>query len=277
MSAAVAPASPSGARLAGRGDIRVTQTRVIRSEWIKFRSLRSSWFTLGFAVAALVGIAALVGSLTNSRWSSLSVGDRLRFNPVNASLAGVGLAELAVGVLGVLIISGEYGTGMIRASLSAVPRRLPVLWAKAIVFGLVTLVSMEIASFAAFFVGQATLGVHGTTIGAPNALRAVAGAGLFLTAVALLGLAFGFMLRSTAAGIASLFGLLLVIPGIVFALPSSWQNAIRPYLPNEAGGALFTLPLPAHSLAPWTGFAVMLAWVAAGIVVSTVVLRRRDA
>jgi ABC-type transport system involved in multi-copper enzyme maturation permease subunit len=250
---------------------------VVASEWIKLRSLRSSWLTLAAAVIGMIGIGWLVSFETNSHWAHMQADERAGFDPVSRSLTGVYLAQLAIGVLGVLVITGEYATGMIRATLSAVPRRLPVLWAKLGVFCAITFVLMLVSAFAAFLVGQQLLGSHGTTLSAPHALRAVIGVALYLTVVAALAVGLGFMVRSTAGGIASLFGLLLVLPAIGHVLPTSWQQHILPYLPSNAGGALYSLKPDPGTLAPWTGFGVMCVWAAVAILGAMVVLRRRDA
>lgn len=273
MTATTAPA-PSPALGAG---IRVTQGRVIRSEWLKLRTLRSTWFTLLAAVAGMVGIDMLICWATNNRWNHMDPIERLTFDPVSRSLAGVFLAQLALGVLGVLVITGEYGTGMIRATLGAVPRRLPVVWAKLLVYLVVTFVAGAVASFSSFEGGQKLLSSHGTTLSAPGALRAVFGAALYLMVVGAFSLGIGFAVRSTAGGIATVFGVLMVLPGLVRALPSSWENHILPYLPSEAGGQLFTLRHEAHTLAPWTGFGVFCAWAAAAVLLGAWVLTHRDA
>ncbi len=256
---------------------RVTQGRLIRSEWIKLRTLRSSWitFVLGFAALPVIGI--LVGVLTNQDWSHMRPGRQANFNPIDASLTGVNFAQLAFGVLGVLFISGEYGTGSIRSTLAAAPKRLPVLWAKTVVYLSVVLISSEIGSFLGFFGGQAALGAHGTTISAPGALRATVGVGLYLTVVALIGLALGFLIRSTAGGIAAFVGILLVLPGIMNVLPDSWQTNVGPYLPSNAGSVLWDQHPDPGSLAPWTGFAVFLLYGVVALVGAAVALKRRDA
>lgn len=255
----------------------VSQRRVISSEWVKLRTLRSSWITMGCAVAALALLGLLIGIITNANWATMDRDRIAGFNPVDTSLAGVNFAQLAVAVLGVLVISGEYSTGMIRSSLGAVPRRLPVLWGKLLVFGAATLVLMEIAAFGAFWLGQAALAGHGTTISAPGALRAVIGTGLYLTVVAVLSVALGFIIRSTAGGISAVIGLLLVLPGIMNILPQSWQTHISPYLPSNAGAAVFTQHPDPGTLAPWTGFAVFCLYTAVAVVISAVLLNRRNA
>ena len=255
----------------------VTQLRVLRSEWIKLWTLRSTWLTLAASLIGMVGIGYLVSYETQRHFASMGLAERLTFDPTLRSLIGVYLAQLAIGVLGVLVITGEYATGTIRATLGAVPTRLPVLWAKLLVFGSVTFVVMLAASFAAFLGGQHFLHPYGTTLSAPHVLRAVIGVALYLTVVALLSVGLGFVIRNTAGGIATLFGLLLVLPVIVQALPSSWQDHIMPYLPSDAGSTLFRLHQDFRSLAPWTGFAVFCAWAAASILAAAVLLRRRDA
>jgi ABC-2 type transport system permease protein len=255
----------------------VTLGRVLRSEWIKLSTLRSTWITLAAALFGTIAVGALASWAIDAHWARMSPGDRAGFSPVSQSLTGVYLAQLAIGVLGVLVISGEYATGMIRATLSAVPRRLPVLWAKLLVFAALTFVVTLIGAVVSFFLGQALLHSHGTTIGAPGALRAVVGVALYLTVVGVIALGIGFALRSTAGGIASVFGLLLVLPAIGHVLPTSWQTDVLPYLPSEAGGALYSLHPGAGTLSPWVGFAVMCAWAAAAVVAGAVALQRRDA
>ncbi|WP_112470662.1 ABC transporter permease subunit [Streptomyces triticisoli] len=257
----------------------VTQLRVIRSEWIKLRSLRSTLFTLLAAVVAMIGLGFLFSYFTAERWSNLPPRERLAFDPTLVSLRGFFLAQLAVGVLGVLVVGGEYATGMIRATLSAVPRRLPVLWAKALVYAVVAWVLMTVASLTAFLVGQAALSDHHlqTSLDAPGVPRAVLGAGLYLTGVALIGVALGALIRNTAGGIATLFGVLLVLPVLAQALPSSWFDAVDRYLPSTAGQGLLHVQQQPHTLAPWTGFALFCLYALLALAAAAIALRRRDA
>ena len=152
-----------------------------------------------------------------------------------------------------------------------------MLWAKAVVFAVVTLVLTEIASFVGFFVGQSTLATHSVALSSAGALRAVVGTGLYLTVVALLGISLGFIIRSTAGGIAALVGILLVLPGVVSILPQSWQDTISPYLPSNAGAALYDLRPEPGSLDPWVGFAVFCLYAGVGLAAAAVILKRRDA
>lgn len=255
----------------------VTQGRVLASEWIKMRSLRSTVVTLLAAVLAMVLLAWLVGWATNAHWSSIRPDERAQFNAIDRSLAGVNLAQLAIGVLGVLLVTGEYATGMIRATFAAVPRRLPVLWAKAGLYAAVTFVLMLVSAFLAFVIGQHFLAAHGTTLGAPHAWRAIIGSAGYLTLIGVLAVAFGSLIRSTAGGIATLFGLLLVLPGIGQLLPASWQTHTLPYLPSNAGASFFSARTDPAALSPGTGLLVLCLWVVVALAAAAVLLRRRDA
>jgi ABC-2 type transport system permease protein len=209
----------------------------------------------------------------------LNLEERARISPTGASLRGVLLAQLIIGVLGVLVVTGEYSTGMIRASLSAAPTRLPVLWAKAIVFAVVTWALCTASAFVAFFAGQALLHAQhfDTTLSAPGVLRSVMGAGLYLTVVGLLGVALGWIIRHTAGAISALFGLLLILPLLAEALPDSWAQHIVPYLPSNAGARIMNPRISPGDLAPWTGFAWFCGYLVVSIVVAAVLLTRRDA
>jgi ABC-2 type transport system permease protein len=259
--------------------LRVTQARVISSEWIKLRSLRSTTYTLAASVAIVVGIGLLFCSFYVARWGLLSAADRASLHPVEVSLRGVFLAQLAIGTLGILLITGEYATGMIRATVSAVPRRLPVLWAKLAVFAVVATVVSVAATVTVFLGDQAIFSVKhaGASLADPGVLRVVIGAGLYLGLVGLLGMALGFIVRSSAGAITILFGILLILPALADVLPSDWAQHIVPYLPSEAGQAIMQLQPSPYSLAPWTGFALFAGYTAAAVVTAAVVLRRRDA
>ena len=256
---------------------RVSFGRVFASEWIKFRSLRSTWYTLLAAVLAMVGIGGLISWATNNRWDHAPARELAGFEPIITSLRGVDLAQLAIGVLGVLLISGEYATGMIRSTLTAVPRRLPVLWAKTLIFAVVTFVTMVLATLVAFLVGQHFLASHGTTLSAPGAVRAIVAIAGYLTLVGMLAIALGFIIRSTAGGIATLVGLLLVAPGLGQLLPSDWQPHILPYLPSNAGASMYQVRADPSLLSPTGGLITLLVWVVVALLIGAVLLRRRDA
>jgi ABC-2 type transport system permease protein len=258
---------------------RVTQRHVIRSEWTKLWSLRSTRWSLLFAVVTMAGLGILIAAVSMSRWSHLSPHERATFDSIDRSLGGYHLAQLAIGVLGVLVISGEYSTGMIRSSLMAVPRRLPVLWAKIAVFATVTFTLMLASAFIAFFAAQAILTAHhvNVTLAHPHALRTLVGTVLFVTVTGILCVALGTIIRRTAGGIATFAGLLFVLPGINEILPSSISNSINPYLPSSAGGAIATAVPDAHTLSPWAGFALYSGYTLAALALAAYLLVRRDA
>jgi ABC-2 type transport system permease protein len=258
---------------------KVTQLRVINSEWIKLRTLRSTPITLLVAVGIMVGLGTLLTYLRASHRGAGPGGHLEQINGAQVSLKMYFLAQLAIGVLGVLVISGEYTTGMIRASLSAVPKRLPVLWAKAAVFGATVLVLMTVASFAAFFSGQAVLSSYGLAshLSDPGVVRIIFGTALYLTVVGLLGVAFGALIRNSAGAIAALFGVLLILPGLADFLPDSWTPNVVPYLPSSAGTAVLSIVPDSPSMAPWTGFALMVGYAAVLLAAAAVLMKRRDA
>ncbi|HSK25319.1 MAG TPA: hypothetical protein VK894_00225 [Jiangellales bacterium] len=255
----------------------VTQLRVLRSEWIKLRSLRSSALTLAAAVVLMVAMGWVFGWATDANWSDLRPDEQASFSAVDTTLAGYNLAQLAIGVLGVLLVTGEYATGMVRSTFGAVPRRLPVLWAKAALYAGVTFTLMLGAAFVAFVGGQQLLGTHGTTLSADGAVRAVVGVAGYLALIGVFSVALGFVVRSTAGGVATLFGLLLVVPTLGLLLPASWKDDLLPYLPSNAGGTMFSARTAADSLSAGTSLLVLLGWVAAALVCAAVVLRKRDA
>ena len=262
---------------------RVTQRRVALSEWTKLFSLRSTRYTLLAGIAATIAFAVVPALINASRWSTMSAHDKATFNPLESSLIGVNLAQLALGALGVLVISGEYSTGMIRSTFAAVPKRLPVLWAKAGVFGAVTLVLALPAMLIAFFSAQAILRGHtfaghdiALSISDPGVARSVIGGALYLTLAGVFGLSLGAIFRNTAAGISTFAGILFVLPPLLDVLPSSWNNAISPFLPSKAGQAIMQIGNPAHTLGPWTGLALFAGYTALALGAAAVLLKRRD-
>jgi ABC-type transport system involved in multi-copper enzyme maturation permease subunit len=248
------------------------------SEWTKLRSLRSSVYTLIVTAVVTIGFGVLASAITASRWTTLAADEKAAFNPLSTSLLGVNFGVLAIGVLGVLLITGEYSTGMIRSTFAAVPKRLPVLWAKAGVYSLVALAVAVPSTVIAFFAGQAFLSSQHIDIAFSHAgvPGAVLGSALYLTLVGLFGLGLGAILRNTAAGIASFAAIMFVIPPLVSILPASTANAIDPYLPSNAGSAIMKIGHQAHTLSPWVGLAVFAGYAALSIAVAAVLLRRRD-
>jgi ABC-type transport system involved in multi-copper enzyme maturation permease subunit len=260
---------------------RVTQANVLRSEWTKLWTLRSTRWSLLAAVVAQGALAILVAAIQMNRWSHLSVHDRSTFDSIDIGVGGYHLSQLAVGVLGVMIISGEYSTGMIRSTFMAVPRRLPVLWAKLGVFSAVTFVLMLASTLVSFFAVQAIVTQHQVqhAIGDPHALRVVIGIALFLTVLGVLAVGIGALIRNTAGGISLFVFLLFVLPGIFGILPSSISDAVNPYLPLNAGITVATSTFEAgsHHLSPWGGFAVFCGYAAVAVIAAAIGLKRRDA
>ncbi|MFF5307930.1 ABC transporter permease subunit [Streptomyces massasporeus] len=264
---------------AGRpaGGLRVTFPRVVHMEWIKLRSLRSTLYTLAITVALVVGLGLLFSSVVGSGDGpgADDFGD-----PTSISLGGVMLASLAVAVLGVLMSAGEYATGSIRATLAAVPSRLPVLWGKVVVFAAVSFVLMSVAVLGAFLAGQSVLssrGLDSTALSDPGVLRALAGAAVYLAGAGLNGLAVGVLLRNTAGTITLVVGALFVVPGLIRLLPSSWNDAIGPYLPSNAANAVMSVQTASDSLSPGSGLAVFAGYIVVLLAGAAVMLKRRDA
>ena len=242
---------------------------LLRSEWAKLRSVRSTYWSLLVAVAAMIGLGAIITAAHTGSTSS--------FDPVSTSLTGVLLAQLAIGVLGVLAVTSEYSTGMIRTTFAAAPQRRTVIAAKAAVFGAVAFAVGIVASFITFFVGQAILSTHGVGLGAPGALRSVIGVGLYLGLLGIFAGALGTIIRSTAGAIAALFGLILVLPAVLQAFPASIRDSVDKFLPGSAGQAIFHTIKDTSTLSPWLGLGVFALYAGAALATSLVLVRRRDA
>jgi ABC-type transport system involved in multi-copper enzyme maturation permease subunit len=258
---------------------RATLASAVSSEWIKIRSLRSTWWTLLATVLFVAGLGTLFSAVHAHQYNHGNIDFELIRDPTQVSLRGIFLGQLAIGVLGVLVISGEYTTGMIRASLTALPRRWPVLAAKGAVLGVLVFVVAEAATFAAFLLGQAALAsTHvQASLSTPGALRACFGAGVYLTIIGLLGVGLGFVLRTTAGGIATLVGVVLILPLLAQALPSPYAADVTKYLPLSAGTQIISTHLDPSGLSPWAGIGVAAAYAAVALAAGLYVLRRRDA
>jgi ABC-2 type transport system permease protein len=274
MTTTTAPVTLVGAAT----DRRVTLPRAALSEWTKLRSLRSTLYSLLAAGVLTVGVGLVASAIIASDWRSAGAVEKATYKPLFTSLLGVDLGVLAIGVLGVLVFTGEYSSGMARSTFAAVPKRLPVLWAKTGVYFCVALAVSVPAVLIAFFGGQALLSSEHLQIafGHAGVARAVFGAGFYLTLTGLLGLALGAILRNTAAAIASLTGLLFVIPPLIGILPSSLSNSINPYLPSNAGEAMMEIGHQAHTLSPWAGLAVFVGYTVVALGAAAVLLVRRD-
>ncbi len=251
---------------------------VLSSEWTKLRTVRSTYWTLFAAAVTTIGLAVLVCAIVAAQYATMTAKNKASFDPIGSSLAGGYLAQLAIAVLGVLVITNEYGSGMIRATFAAVPQRLTVLGAKATVFAGVTLVVTTASAFVAFFAGQAILSStgRGVSLGAPGALRIVVGTGLYLAVLGLLALALGTIIRKTAGAITSVVGMIFVLPALAALLPSS-MNSVQKFLPSNAGQALIATTRTSTTLAPWAGFGVFCLWAAVALSIAGWALVHRDA
>jgi ABC-2 type transport system permease protein len=263
----------------GRGWILVHS---LRFEWTKLRTVRSTWWTLLAAIIAILGIAILVSEITVHQWATTTPANRLLFDPLETSVSGAFFAQLAMGVLGVLVITTEYGSGMIRSTFAAVPQRGILLTAKALVLFAVTLIVGITASFVAFFTTQAILATNseaslGVSITDPGAVQTILGSGLFLGLMALLGCAVGALLRRSAGAITTLFGLTFLLPVLMQLLPAAIKDNATRYLPTEAGSAIYRHVQQHNALSPAAGLLVLCSYALLGLAVATVTVRRRDA
>ena len=254
----------------------------LASEFTKIRSVRSTYWTLLVLLVVSVGIGAAITGGTAANWSHMAPPDRASFDPTQASVAGLFyLGQLVIVVLGAMTLTAEYSTGMIRTSLTAMPRRTVVYLAKAAVFAVVALVVSFIAAFVSFFLGQALLAsTHDTaTLSQPNVMRAVVGSALYVTMCGLFAFAFGAILRHTAGTITAVIGLLFVIPILVHLLPQSWYQDVARWLPDAAGRALSVTvgPPPPHLFSAWNQYAVFAIYTAVLLVVGGILFWKRDA
>jgi ABC-type transport system involved in multi-copper enzyme maturation permease subunit len=254
----------------------VTLPRAVRSEWIKFKTLRSSWALLGGATFGMVAIGLIVAYNTRHLTANLQLDD---LSP-SATLQGYHLGELLIGALGALFVTGEYSTGMIRSTFAAVPKRTPVLWAKLCVFVTVVAVVMIPVSVLAFTSAQAVISHTrvGYSLGDPGVARIVIGTGIYLALIGVIAASIGWLIRNTAGAIVTYIAVILVLPGILGGLLGSWGRHVAEYLPNRAGASFSTTFVGAGpNLKPWTGLAVLCLWVIALLAIAIVQLRHRDA
>ena len=261
---------------------RVVFGRLLRAEWTKLRSVRSTLWSLLLLVVLVPGFTVLLTWLTISQWSKTDASARAQIiaDPTSTILgAGFQLGQLTICVLGVMVIASEYSTGMIRASLLAVPKRTPMLAAKAVVFAAVVFVFGEIVAFPSFFIGAAVLHSHApVSISDPGVLRAVIGAGLYLTVLGLFALAFAAIVRHTAGAITGVIGFILVLAPLTQLLPGRVGKHIHAYMPSEAGHLIGQAHQAKNDLlTPWQGFGVFCLWTAVLLAVATYLLNRRDA
>jgi ABC-2 type transport system permease protein len=256
---------------------------LLRSEWTKIRSVRSTvWSLIAFVVVA-IGFSTLIALVISNTWNSPgSRGGHVQLHTDPTSVlygAGFGFGQLALCVLGVIVITSEYSTGAIRSSLLAVPRRLPMLAAKAVVFAVLELVVSAITVFAVFFISTSILHSHITiTLGQPGVLRATIGGILYLIVLGLFAMAIGGLIRHTAGAIATVIGLVLVVPPLIGLIPGTIANHIHGYFPTVAGQLVGqTIQASGDVLSPWQGFGVFCLWTAVLLAGCAVLLTRRDA
>lgn len=253
-------------------------TQVIKSEWTKIRSVASTIWTLSLAAVVTVALGILISLLSKNEFDNMSAKDQLSFDPTFISFAGMSLGQLAMIVFGVLVVSNEYSTGMIRTSLSAVPQRGAFLFSKIAVATVLAFVVGIITSFVAFFLGQAMLGSHKASIGDPGVLRAVIGGGLYMTLIAVFSMGVATMLRSPMLSLGILMPFFFLISNILGAVSAT--KKVGRYLPDQAGSKIMQVVTPIDDdtpYGPWGGLAIMVAWVAVAVVGGYVLLKKRDA
>ncbi|MGP4091655.1 ABC transporter permease [Streptomyces sp. KR55] len=253
-------------------------TQVIRSEWTKIRSVASTVWTLSLAVVVTIALGMLISALSKSEFENMSARDRLSFDPTFISFAGMSLGQLALIVFGVLVVSNEYSTGMIRTSLAAVPQRGTFLFSKLAVATLLALVVGMATSFVAFFLGQAMLGDLSAQIGDPGVLRAVIGGGVYMTLIAMFSMGVAAMLRSPMLSLGILMPFFFLISNILGNVSATQK--IGQFLPDQAGSKIMQVVVPVDDDAPygpWGGLGIMVLWVLAALIGGYVLLKKRDA
>ncbi len=250
---------------------------LVTSEFTKLRTLRSNGVGLLLTIVGTIGVAALVCAETAAHWKFMNPIDRANTDPTNLTLNGWYLTQLVVGVIAVLTVTSEFGSGMIRSTFAAAPRRSSVIAAKLLVVTTIVLLVSIACSVVSFLLGERLLHSTGiaTTLGAPGVARAVFGSGLYVTAIALLGLGLGALIRNTAGAISALFGVLFVPPILAEAFPSSWHNAIQNYSPLNAGSQILNVH-PGKGLGPWSGLGVLAVYVAVVLVAGFATTQTRD-
>ncbi|MFJ9773397.1 ABC transporter permease subunit [Kitasatospora sp. NPDC101157] len=249
---------------------------ILRSEWTKIRSVRSTVWTLALAFVVTVGIGALLSLLTNNNFTEFRRHDQSPFDATGTAFSGIMLGELAIIVFGVLAIGNEYSSGMIRVTLAAVPQRGTLLAGKAMVLGTLALAVSLVTAFVTFFVGQALLGSHSTSLSEPNVLRAVLGAALYLTMICLFSAGVTAMLHNQTLALGVLVPFFFLLSPILSAVPK--VKTLAHYFPDYAGSrVLLVYEQTGQPYGPWAGFTICLAWTAAALVGGALVLKSRDA
>ncbi|MGK5683481.1 ABC transporter permease [Actinoplanes sp. URMC 104] len=252
--------------------------RALHAEWIKLRSLHSTWYTLACLFVVGLGITILSSNAAGDAWATATQAERQAWDPTGRSSMTYIVAQLIVGVLGILVVTSEFATGLMRTTLTATPRRPRVLAAKVVTAAVVAVVAGEVLMFAAFLIGQplmARQGVPSAELGDPGVLAAVSAGGLYLAAIALLAVGLGALLRATAGALATLVGIVFLVPALAGLFPS-WLRGVLHYWPTIGGSAVLgTVPDPEFPH-PWLNLGGMCLGIAAVLVAAFVVFRRRD-
>lgn len=253
----------------------VTQWSVTRAEWIKLRSVRVNVIGIAAAAVGLVLLGVLFSALAPT---DMGPGGTAT-DSVSLAFGGTSLSQLIIGVLAALFVGSEYASGLIRTTFGAVARRTRVLRAKAIVFGGAAGLAMTLGAFGAFFAGSAIYSgnLPSHSIGDPGVLRAVLSAGFYGACVALIGIAAGFLVRSTATAIGVLVGLLMLAPLLMDLMPGAVGETLTKIVPSNAGEAMMSVTARDSLLSPTLGMAVLVAWVVGLLAIAAVTVRRRDA
>ena len=256
----------------------VTFAATLRAEWVKLRSLRSTWYTLACLFVVGLGITTLALSSAGTDYANATAAERAAWDPTNLSLTTYIVAQLIIGVLGILVVTSEYATGLMQTSLMATPRRHRLLAAKVVVAAAVAVVAGQVLMLASFLIGQAILNtqdVPSAALGDPGVLSAIAGGGLYLTAIALLAAGLGTIMRATAGALATLVGIVFLVPALAGLFPS-WLQGLVDFWPTQGAAAvLATVPDPAFPH-PWLNLGGMCLGVVAVLIAAFVVFRRRD-
>lgn len=257
---------------------KVTFAHALRAEWIKLRSLRSTWLTLLCLFVVGIGISLLATSAVGAQYADSTAAEKAAWDPTESSLTSYIVAQLIIGVVGILVVTSEYATGEIQTSVMASPRRHRLLAAKVVVATVVTAIAGQALMFAAFALGQVVLAAHSApyaTLSDPGVLSAVIGGGVYLTAIALLAVALGAITRATAGALAILVGIIFVVPGFAGVLPS-WLQFLMDYWPTQGAAAVMATMPDAANPHPWVNLGVMCLGVGAVLVAAFVLFRRRD-
>jgi ABC-2 type transport system permease protein len=253
---------------------------VLQSEWTKIRTVSSTTWTLVSAFAVTVAMGAALSALLKATFDDLSREEQLTFDPTFISFSGMILGQLAMVVFGVLVVGTEYSSGMIRTSLAAVPQRATFIFSKITVATALALLVGMATSFLSFFLGQALLGEHRTTIGADNVLRAVVGGGLYMGLIALFSMGVATMLRSSMLSLGILMPFFFLVSQILASVPKA--KTVAQYFPDQAGSKIMQVVPDALGsdkapYGPWGGLGIMVVWVVAALIGGYLVLRKRDA